>query len=572
MRSRVASQGVESESQQDGGQRWPGRTSVAAQLGPGAVQRKEAAAAVGTGPIQLPEGLGGADAVHASADAGVAGAGHAMPFGAEIQSSFGAHDISHVRAHTDERAASASASMDARAYAKGSDVAFGAEPDLHTAAHEAAHVVQQRGGVQLKGGVGAAGDGYEQHADAVADAVVGGRSAEPLLDAMVGPATMSAPGGAGATSAVQHQKVQPPAGDDKAGKGGQKCEAQNGPAPIGTLKTQVLEAAGHATTARALLPELKNAIELYIRVFNASESEQKSFGEQEKKLQQIITEKKQVNFLQVATFVVQVGTGVAAGFAGTTKAIEWVALAAGNLNDTHQALAALGGEDTTALEQLVASNQQFASAAAAVRADLGTAVTIIQNVVDKLITGELYQAGVKIHGVTGEIVRSAHCEMDYDAKEMSALLKPVRQTASELRTLVSDVNVVRALAEAAGTDAGARALEKDTPKRAGYDKLVELSRASADGLRMVFIVNESRFGLLMNEDVRAQLQGLGWNDHDFGFGAFDKSIGEHRLYRVQYLHDDDLAMVRPLLSLGLRYQMQFESRPEFWNNLPDIKN
>ncbi len=162
--------------------------------------------------------------------------------------------------------------------------------------------------------------------------------------------------------------------------------------------------------------------------------------------------------------------------------------------------------------------------------------------------------------------------MDYDAKEMSALLKPVRQTASELRTLVSDVNVVRALAEAAGTDAGARALEKDTPKRAGYDKLVELSRASADGLRMVFIVNESRFGLLMNEDVRAQLQGLGWNDHDFGFGAFDKSIGEHRLYRVQYLHDDDLAMVRPLLSLGLRYQMQFESRPEFWNNLPGIKN
>src|SRR5947207_2443000 len=51
-----------------------------------------------------------------------------------------------------------------------------------TAAHEAAHVVQQRGGVSLKGGIGAEGDEYEQHADAVADQVVAGRSAEGLLD------------------------------------------------------------------------------------------------------------------------------------------------------------------------------------------------------------------------------------------------------------------------------------------------------------------------------------------------------------------------------------------------------
>jgi hypothetical protein len=44
-------------------------------------------------------------------------------------------------------------------------------------------VVQQRGGVQLKGGVGAAGDPHEQYADAVADRVVAGSSAEDLLDA-----------------------------------------------------------------------------------------------------------------------------------------------------------------------------------------------------------------------------------------------------------------------------------------------------------------------------------------------------------------------------------------------------
>ena len=77
---------------------------------------------------------------------------------------------------------------------------LGSKSDLHTAAHEAAHVVQQRGGVQLKGGVGQAGDSYERHADAVADKVVAGESAEALLSEMAGPA-----GGAGG---VQKQAVQ----------------------------------------------------------------------------------------------------------------------------------------------------------------------------------------------------------------------------------------------------------------------------------------------------------------------------------------------------------------------------
>jgi len=40
--------------------------------------------------------------------------------------------------------------------------------------------------VQLKGGIGEAGDPYERHADAVADAVVAGRSAEGLLEPMIG--------------------------------------------------------------------------------------------------------------------------------------------------------------------------------------------------------------------------------------------------------------------------------------------------------------------------------------------------------------------------------------------------
>jgi len=548
-------------SAQDDRGRWPGRASGVPPAASGALQRKESPG--GGGPIRLPDGLASPAAMHASADSGVAGAGQALPFQADIQRSFGAHDISGVRAHTGERAAAANAELGARAYAKGNDVAFGAEPDLHTAAHEAAHVVQQRAGVHLKGGVGAVGDPYEQHADAVADAVVAGDSAEPLLDAMAGPASRGSGSGA---PALQHQKVTPPPDQ------GDKCEPQNGPSPIGTVKTKMLEAAGHATTARALVPELRNALELYIKVFNASEAEQRAFGEQEKKLKQIIAEKKQTNFLQVATFVAQVATSVAAGYAASIKAVEWVALAASTANDSHQAFQALVGEDTRALEQLVASNQQFATAAANVRADLGSAVTIIQNVIDKLISGELYQAGIKIHSVTEEIARGEHCGMRYDAAEMAALLKPLRKTAGELNTLAGEVAVLRAMAGAATNKEAVRGLEQDTPKRKGYDMLVEMAKASADGLRLIMMSDEGSYGLLMTEEVRAKLAGTGWNDHDFGFHRFDIASGSHKLFRVQYLRDGDLAMVFPLLTLGLRFQVQ-KGRPDLnWTKLPGIKD
>jgi hypothetical protein len=55
-------------------------------------------------------------------------------------------------------------------------------------------VIQQRGGVQLKGGVGQAGDAHEQHADAVADKVTRGESAEALLDGYGGKRGGGAPG------------------------------------------------------------------------------------------------------------------------------------------------------------------------------------------------------------------------------------------------------------------------------------------------------------------------------------------------------------------------------------------
>ncbi len=124
--------------------------------------------------------------MHTHAAEGTSGSGGAMPHLSAIQRSFGSHDVSGIRAHTDARAADSAAAIGASAYATGNDVAFGSAPDLHTAAHEAAHIVQQKQGVSLSGGVGRSGDSYEQHADTVADRVVQGKSAEDLLSGGAG--------------------------------------------------------------------------------------------------------------------------------------------------------------------------------------------------------------------------------------------------------------------------------------------------------------------------------------------------------------------------------------------------
>lgn len=120
--------------------------------------------------------------IHQVASEGVQGSGSRLPHFYKIQKSFGQHDISAVQAFTDTKAASASHAIGASAYTTGNKIAFTSKsPDLHTAAHEAAHAVQQRAGVQLSGGVGQVGDQYERHADAVANKVVSGQSAESLL-------------------------------------------------------------------------------------------------------------------------------------------------------------------------------------------------------------------------------------------------------------------------------------------------------------------------------------------------------------------------------------------------------
>ena len=135
--------------------------------------------------------LDGEDARTVAAS-GFTGGGGPLPMLDRVQASFGHHDVGGVRAHVGGAAAEASDALGARAYASEDQVAFASPPDLFLVAHEAAHVVQQRGGVQLSGGLGRAGDEHERHADAVAGAVVRGESAEPLLDRYQGGGPSSA--------------------------------------------------------------------------------------------------------------------------------------------------------------------------------------------------------------------------------------------------------------------------------------------------------------------------------------------------------------------------------------------
>ena len=120
--------------------------------------------------------------LHTIASEGVRGSPSPFPYRDEIQRSFGSHSVAHVQAFMGSRAAAASRAIGATAYTRGSRVAFSDAPSLRTAAHEAAHTVQQQGaGVRLPDGVGQIGDRHERHADAVADRVVRGQSAESLL-------------------------------------------------------------------------------------------------------------------------------------------------------------------------------------------------------------------------------------------------------------------------------------------------------------------------------------------------------------------------------------------------------
>jgi hypothetical protein len=160
-------------------------------------------AALPTGYLQfygIANPAGSSDEIHAAAQEGLASGGGPLPHLDAIQRSFGPHDVTSTVAHVGDAATAAAGKMGAEAYATGNHVTFAGTPNLHTAAHEAAHVVQQRSGVHLYGGVGQAGDRYEQNADAVADRVVAGQSAADLLNDVTG--------GRSAGGNVQRQAVQ----------------------------------------------------------------------------------------------------------------------------------------------------------------------------------------------------------------------------------------------------------------------------------------------------------------------------------------------------------------------------
>lgn len=165
-----------------------GATAPVQRRAAGSVDLEASAAALGTFVTQM-KGAGGAGTsqVHEAAAHGVQDSGGSLPHLAQIQRSFGSHDVSGIQSHVGGKAAEANQAMGAEAYASGNHVAFrDTDPTMHTAAHEAAHIVQQRAGVSLKDGVGTSGDAYERHADAVADKVTRSESAESLLSTMSG--------------------------------------------------------------------------------------------------------------------------------------------------------------------------------------------------------------------------------------------------------------------------------------------------------------------------------------------------------------------------------------------------
>jgi len=96
------------------------------------------------------------------------------------------HDFSHVRAHTDTRAAESARAVNALAYTVGQDVVFAGgqyaprtTAGRHLLAHELSHVIQQSGGgkavaPQTKLAISAPTDAAELAADRIADAVMSG--------------------------------------------------------------------------------------------------------------------------------------------------------------------------------------------------------------------------------------------------------------------------------------------------------------------------------------------------------------------------------------------------------------
>lgn len=140
------------------------------------------------------------------ASGGLRGPGRPLTHLDTLQRAFGHHDIRGMREHTDAAACSALNALGAEGYTSGGRMALPGTPGLYVQAHEAAHGVQQAAlgnRMQLPDGTGEAGDRYERQADEVAQAVVKGQSAEPILDGIARRSTRVAPAAAFAGAPVQ---------------------------------------------------------------------------------------------------------------------------------------------------------------------------------------------------------------------------------------------------------------------------------------------------------------------------------------------------------------------------------
>ena len=112
----------------------------------------------------------------AAAQDGVRARGEPLDAGdrAEMESQFG-RELGDVRIHRDSEAARSADQMDAQAFTAGTHIVFGAgayrpgaEEGHALLRHELAHVLQQRDSGSVRPGIGAAGDAFEQSADAAA--------------------------------------------------------------------------------------------------------------------------------------------------------------------------------------------------------------------------------------------------------------------------------------------------------------------------------------------------------------------------------------------------------------------
>lgn len=236
----------------------PGKRTLAEQLPGTATGAPVQRVASGGGPRPMARGdaAGDAAAIHASAERGVATASSPLPHAETIQRLFGRHDISAIQAHTGADAAASARAMGAAAYATGNHVVLGNGADLHTTAHEAAHVVQQRRGIQLKARVGEPGDAGERHADAVADQVVRGESAEALLDDGLAEMTHPQP----ASSAVVQRMFDP----ENEGAEPARGERSNATAQPATVQIVVSYDAFAARNAR---PRSADDVERLLRAY-----------------------------------------------------------------------------------------------------------------------------------------------------------------------------------------------------------------------------------------------------------------------------------------------------------------